>query len=381
MTPGTIKIIYLIGQLGLGGSERQLYLLLKHMDKTRFEPHVVVFNPSANYTLDDDLRRAGVSVHAIPPATRSIPARMVWLYRFFRGLRPHIVHSWSIHDNAYAGLVGWLAGVPMRLGSVRGSIASPDFQAFPSLIQWIILRGVQSLVVNSTSIVAELSAAGVPAGRIFLLPNCVEADSIGPQAELPVNFPTFGRIVGLVANLRREKNHLLFVRALAQLLPEFPDLFGVMVGQPVRASDPDVPEQIQAEIERLGVGERIRLVGFHPHPPALLPRFEIFCLPSDFEGTPNAVLEAMAAGLPVVATRVGGIPQVIEHGVSGLLVEPRDEDALAAALRGLLRDPAKARQMGQAARQRVADELSPAVIVPQLEAYYKSHFRKNRQPA
>jgi glycosyltransferase involved in cell wall biosynthesis len=374
----TIKIIYLIGQLGLGGSERQLYLLLKHMDITRFEPQVVVFNPSANYTLDDDLRRAGVSVHPIPPTVRGIPARMAWLYRFFRQLRPHVVHSWSIHDNAYAGLVGWLAGVPLRLGSVRGSIGSPDFRQFSRLIQWLILHSVQAQVVNSASIVADLRAAGVPATGIFLLPNCVETGAPGPQAELPANFPHSGRIIGMVANLRSEKNHLLFVRALARLLPEFPDLYGVMVGQPVRASDPDVPEQVQAAIERLGAGERIRLVGFHPYPPALLPRFEVFCLPSDFEGTPNAVLEAMAAGLPVVATNVGGIPQVIEHGINGLLVPPRDEDALAAALRDLLLDPAAARQMGQAARQRVERGLSPQVIVPQLEAYYDSQPGKSR---
>lgn len=377
MKPDTLKIIYLIGQLGLGGSERQLYLLLKHMDKTRFEPHVVVFNPSPNYTLDDDLRRAGVAVHPVSTDCRGILARLAWLYRLFRRLRPTIVHSWSIHDNPYAGLVGWLAGVPRRLGSVRDSIATADFLAFPAPIRWLILRGVQAQVANSESIVAELHAAGLPASRVFLLPNCVEANSVGPQAELPENFPTAGRLVGMVANLRRKKNHIVFVRALARLLSEFSDLYGVMVGQPVRVSDPEVPEQVQAEIERLGVAERIRLVGFHPHPPALLPHFQIFCLPSDFEGTPNAVLEAMAAGLPVVATQVGGIPRVIEHGVTGLLVPPRDEDILAAALRELLSNPGKARQMGRAARERVAREFSPAVIVPQLEQYYLNQIPRH----
>ena len=115
--PHPLRIIYLIGQSGLGGSERQLYLLLKHMDKTRFELHVVVFNPSPNYTLDDDLRKAGVMVHSIPDEVKGIPARTFWIYRLLRYLKPHVVHSWSIHDNIYAGLVGWLARD--RVGWVR----------------------------------------------------------------------------------------------------------------------------------------------------------------------------------------------------------------------------------------------------------------------
>ena len=123
--------------------------------------------------------------------------------------------------------------------------------------------------------------------------------------------PRSARVVGMVGNLRREKNYLMFVRGVSEILPEFPNVYGIMIGQPVLVSDPDVPHQIQGEIDVLGVGDRVRMLGFYSNVPALLPAFEIFCLTSDFEGTPNAVLEAMAAGLPVVATRVGGIPRLI----------------------------------------------------------------------
>jgi glycosyltransferase involved in cell wall biosynthesis len=112
------------------------------------------------------------------------------------------------------------------------------------------------------------------------------------------------------------------------------------------------------------------LAGFHPHPPALLPRCYALCLPSDSEGMPNAVLEAMAAGLPVAATRVGGVPQLVADGVTGWLVEPGDLDGLAAALRRLLDDPAAARRMGQAGRQRAQADFSTSAVVPRLEAFY-----------
>ncbi len=335
LTRRPLRIVYLIGQLGLGGSERQLYLLLKNMDGRRFERHVVVFNPSPNYTFDEDMRTSGVKVYMIPTDCSGIQRRMVWLYRLLRQLRPDVVHSWSIHDNAYAGVVGMLAGVPKRLGSVRGSLASDDFRQFSAIIRWLILHSVQGHLVNSEAIAHELHMVGVPAKRIRIIKNCVEICHPREKTNLD-DLPRGGHLVGMVANLRREKNYRMFVRGLAKVFSEFPDVYGVIVGQPVLESDPEVPDQIQAEIERLGVKGRILMNGFHANVPGLLPNFELFCLTSDFEGTPNAVLEAMAAGLPVIATRVGGIPAVVEDGVTGMLVEPGDVDGLANALRALL---------------------------------------------
>ncbi|MBU4202408.1 MAG: glycosyltransferase, partial [Acidobacteria bacterium] len=106
-------------QLGLGGSERQLYLLLKHLDKKIFEPHVVVINPSPHVVLNDRLEAEGVRVYAIPENCRGILRRARYLYRLFRNISPHIIHSWTVHDNPYAGLIGWLARVPARWGAVR----------------------------------------------------------------------------------------------------------------------------------------------------------------------------------------------------------------------------------------------------------------------
>jgi glycosyltransferase involved in cell wall biosynthesis len=370
-----IRIIYLIGQLGLGGSERQLYLLLKHMDKTRFEPHVVVFNPSANYTLNDDLRNAGVHVHAIPLDVKGIRARMQWLYQLFRKIRPYVIHSWSIHDNPYAGLIGWLARVPRRLGSVRGSLTSEDFLHFHPLIRWLILHSVQGHLVNSDAIAEQMREAGIPTRRIHVLPNCVETDASQPAAQL-ADIPPDARVVGMVGNLRREKNYPMFVRGMAQVVGEFDRVYGAMVGQPVMASDPDVPNQIRAEVAAQNAAGRVKLIGFRSDVPAVLSRLEIFCLTSDSEGTPNAVLEAMAAGLPVIATRVGGIPRIVDDGVSGFLVERGDVNGFAEALRMLLRDPQRAILMGAAGRTRVESDFGTNTIVRKFEEYYLAQSDK-----
>ena len=373
--PSPIRILYLIGQLGLGGSEKQLYLLLKHIDKTRFQPHVVVFNSSPNYTLDDDLRRVGVVVHLVPDTCTRIYQRMVWLYSLLLQVRPHILHSWSIHDNAYAGVVGLLAGVPRRLGSVRDSINIPEFYRLPSIIRWLILHSVQGQLVNSNSIAGELQIAQVTNTHIYMLPNCVEPGPV-PDGERLEGIPPEAQVIGMVANLRRKKNHLIFVRALARIIPKSPDVYGVIVGQPVRASDPYMFEEVEAEINRLDIQRRVHMLGFHPNPPALLTKFNIFCLPSAFEGTPNAILEAMAAGLPVVATHVGGIPDVVKQGVNGLLVEPGNERELASALWNLLQNPEIACKMGASGQHRAEQEFAPQVIVSRLEAYYTAQFHR-----
>ena len=370
-----VRLVALIGQLGLGGSEKQLFLVLKHIDPERFESHVVVFNSSAYYTLDQDLERLGVQVHSIPPDCQGIPRRMAWLYRLFRRLRPQIIHSWSLHDNPYAGLVGRLARAPVTLGSVRGSLASPDFTGLAPVFRRLALHSVHGLVVNSQAIQRQLVEHGVTVERIYFLPNCVEVgySSAAFETVEPVwaPLPAGGRLIGLVGNLRPEKNHALFIQAVACLLPNYPDLYGVMIGQPI-SSEEHLPDQIRGLIRSLDVEQRLILAGFHPDPPALLPRFYALCLSSDSEGMPNAVLEAMAAGLPVVATRVGGISHLVQDGVNGLLVEPGDVEGLSAALRRLLDDPALARAMGQAGRQRILAEFSEQVIIPPLERYYNS---------
>jgi glycosyltransferase involved in cell wall biosynthesis len=397
-----IKILYLIGQLGLGGSEKQLYILLKHIDKIRFEPHVVVFNRSANYTLDEDLRQAGVPVYAMPETRRNVLSRLIWLVRLAKQLRPDIIHSWTLHDNAYAALVGIIVGTRVRLGSLRGRLAAIGFVDAPVWIRWLILHGVQGHLVNSSQGVDDLRAVGVSMKRIQMLPNCVEIplsankpdvnskkywmpDRACPGLRSGARHDGMGNLkcrfndsdvrrIGMVGNLRREKNYPLFLRGLSLVLPEFPNLLGVMVGQPILPSDAEVPAQIQSEIDRLGLGDHITQAGFRADVPAFLANWEIFCLTSNSEGMPNAVLEAMAAGLPVVASRVGGIPQVVEHGVTGLLFPPGDENAFADALRQLLNDPERAQSMGAAGQQKVTSEFSPQVILPMFESYYLEQF-------
>ena len=381
-----IKVVFLIGQLGLGGSERQLFLLLKHIDRELFDCHVIVFNPSPNLTYEEPLNRLGIRVLSIPPNCRGILARMWFIYRKLRKLAPDVVHSWTFHDNSYAGVIGCLARVPVRLGSNRVSLKSVETQSLPFLYRFTSLYSVSAIVINSNDLLEELTEINYAKNKIVVVQNCVEMlnpDSLpDPSA---VNLTDFGienyhRIVGVVGNLRRQKNHLMFVEGMAQVMREFSDVRALIVGHPIQ-SEPELKNIIKLKIKSLGMEDRIILAGFRDDVPALMHRLSVFCLTSNYEGMPNVMLEAMAAGCPVVATNVQGVKEIVKDGVNGLLVEPGDVDGFASAVETLLNNQELSEKLGNAGRVTVERRFGCEQMALQLANLYREALiRKGSLP-
>ncbi len=380
--PTKIRVVFLIGELGLGGSERQLYLLLKHLNRTAFECHVIVFNPSNYVVLNDALESIGVTVHPIPLACSNTPRRIRFIYRMLRLIRPQVVHSWTVHDNPYAGVVGWLARIPVRLGSLRGSTTLQGFQSLSTGYRWLSLHSISGLLVNASSIREELLSRGYSSHRIAVLPNCVENSLDGQTMPdlAPLGIRDEHRVVASVGNLRRVKNHTMFVEAMARVLPCLPDARALVVGQPV-PGDPDEPNAIQRRIRESNLDGRLILAGFRADVQALMRRLAVFCLTSTNEGMPNVVLEAMAAGVPVVATRVGGVPELVEDGVAGFLVESGDVEAFASRVLHLLSNPDAAKEMGLRGRERVKRDFSCDCAAQALARLYRAELDRKQAPA
>ena len=378
-TDRPIRAVHLINHLGYGGSERQLALLLRHFDRGGFEHRVVVFNPSPERVYDDVLADLGVAVVAMPRKYRGVARRLLFLARRLRAWRADVVHSWTLHDNPYAAVAGRLAGVAVRWGSLRGSLASEGARSLGPWIRRLALAGPDRLVVNSRALLAELAAAGFPPERALLLLNGVELPEPAAPADLsPLGIGTDSPVVSILGNLRRIKNHGLFVRAMAVALPPRPEARALIVGQPL-ASEPSYPAEIETEIERHGLTGRIVLTGFRPDVPSLLARSAVICLTSHSEGMPNAVLEAMAAGRPVAACRVGGVPELIDDGAHGLLVDPGDEVALGAAVGRLLDDPELAKSLGRAGRERALAEFTCDAAARRLGDAYRAALGEGRR--
>jgi glycosyltransferase involved in cell wall biosynthesis len=300
----------------------------------------VVFNPSANYEFDAALEAMGVRVWKMPPSCASIPQRLRYIRRVLREAHADVVHSWTFHDNPYAGLAGWLAGVPVRFGSLRNSLQLEGTRTLPPILRWLALHATSKLFVNANSIADELKAQGFPEKRMVVLSNCVDREAF--SAAMPADLREVGIrsdqwVVGMVANLRPVKGHLLFVEAMTEVLKRHDDAVGIIVGQPI-ASEPAYPQMVRRAIEESGVSEGIVMLGFRQDVASLMKRMAVLCLPSESEGMPNVVLEALAAGTPVVATEVGGVAEIIRDGETGLLVPPGDVRRVADAISRLLSD-------------------------------------------
>jgi len=215
-----------------------------------------------------------------------------------------------------------------------------------------------SIVAVSEATAAGLRLQGYPRARIVVVHNGIEVE----PAE-PVRLADDPTILE-VARLADVKGQRSLLRALTDL-----DATAVLVGRDLE-QDGAYERELRAEAERLGVVDRVVFAGYRDDVPALLAGCDVFCLPSEMEGLPLVVLEAMAQGKPVVATAVGGTPELVVHGETGLLVQPGDVEALTAALAQLLADPEQARRMGEAGRERVQREFGAAAMARRILELY-----------
>ena len=340
-----------------GGTERQMTELIRRLDRRRFDVKVACFHREGAW-----LPRVeeAAPVTAFPIRGFARPATVTQAAAFARWCRRErirIVQACDLYANVFALPAAALAGVPLRVGSRRE--LNPDKTAAQIALQRHAYRCADAVVANSSAARAQLEREGVAPDRVHVIPNGVTVERFTP---VPGVRPV--RTIVTVANLRREKAHDVLLRAAALLAPSHPHLSFVIAG------DGPLAAELRDMARRLGLGDRVRFVGHVEDVPSLLGSANAFVLPSISEAFPNAAIEAMAAGLPVVASAVGGLLELVDHGRTGLLVPPSDPSALAAAIASLDADPERASRLGAAAREDVAHRYSFDRMVRSFEDLY-----------
>jgi len=334
------------------------------------------------------LGQAGVAVFQVPPLVREInPVLDAWaifaLWRMLCRVRPEIVHTHTSKAGAVGRLAARLAGIPVVIHTPHGHLFYGYYGRFLSSLVCFgerFLARLTDRIVTLTNRGAEEHVRYKIAGQQKFV-TIHGGNSLAPFRSMRVNatfkrrelgLPPEGPIVGTVGRLVPIKGHTWLLRAVPRVLAEFPQACVVLIGDgPLRGE----LKELTAE---LGISPHVVFLGTRHDIPECLAALDLFVLPSLNEGMGRALVEAMAVGCPVVATCVGGIPDVVTDGATGLLVPPRDDRALADAILTLLRDRRLLAAYGEAAQRRVDERFDIETMVRSIERLYDEVWQKKR---
>ncbi len=355
-----------IASFDAGGTEGQMLELATRLDPKRFRVRMACFAAVGPLSAR---ARAQLPVTEFPLVSLRYPGTAAELLRFAAWCRRHelsVVHTAGLYANVFGITGAALARVRLRVAS-RRCLANLAHRPAPRRLERLTYSLAHRVVTNSNAAGRILAREGVAPDAITMIPNGIDL------ADRPVCAAAGAPRVIVVANLRWEKGHDVLLDAVPHVLASRPDVVFTIVGDgPLRLD-------IEAEAHRRGLGRSFEVLGSRGDVSDLLRNAGVFVLPSKSDARPNALMEAMAAGLPVVATAVGDVAELVAAGRTGFLVPPGDPNALASAVLSIVANPARACALGAAARAEVS-QFSVARMVAAYERLYQGAESQGRKP-
>ena len=355
--------LLLVGDtLNLGGTEGQFTELACRLDRSRWDVEVACVRPEG--ALRPKLEASGFQPWQCGPSSFKSPQLLSSILALARRMRARavtVVHSFDFYTNILALPAARLAGVRTIIGSQRnlGNLRSPAQQAIHDLC----LRLATHVHVNSEAVRERvLQVRGISRERLTVIPNGVDLGRFSPLMESPRH--DTGLVVGALSNLRPEKGLVQLLHAVATVRERWPEVRLVIWGEGSQR------HELEGLVASLNLAASVKLPGSTEFPEVALRDLDVFVLPSLSEACSNGLMEAMATGLPVIATSVGGNPEHVDDEVTGLLVPPGDFPALAKAIARLVEDRAWAARLGQQARAYAQSMLGMDRMVARTEALY-----------
>jgi glycosyltransferase involved in cell wall biosynthesis len=367
-------VLQVIPAFTVGGAEWMAAYLAAHLPADQFRRGVVSLHGARGSPIEEYLSRCEVPVYYINKRRGFDPTTWLRLYRLLRTLQPAIVHTHQTVGR-YVYPACWAARQKIIVHTVHniatGEIHSRFWRRFQG---WAYRRGV--LPVSIAQEVTRTFTEEYRRAPVAEIPNAIPTERYAPDPARRAVWrsqhavPRDALVFTCVAGLRPQKNHRLLLQAFAQAAPQLPDALLLLVGPPDRL-DPAYAESLKALAQELGLGQHVRFLGSRADVPDILRASDVFVLSSDYEGNPLSVLEAMAAGLPVISTAVGGVPELVQHGATGLLVPAGDAHALAEAMAQLGCNAPLRAAMGNAAWQTALQRFDVRVMSRAYATLYK----------
>jgi glycosyltransferase involved in cell wall biosynthesis len=371
-----VKIAYIIGSLAAGGAERQLLELLKGIDRQRFAPSLILFDCATAHRasgLVEDIFDLNISAESNSKwiLKGSTFVRAVWdLAGYLKRTRPDIVQAILPASNILAAAAAVFSAVPVFIGCRRSLAGAYRTTRFLSALDRRAAHRCDVMVGNSTAILRELvELDGLSPRRVIRIPNGVDTGKFRPGSRIErqrYGWTEEHIVFGILANFLPYKRHIDFLRAAERIADLNRNARFLMIGQ-----DRGLLESLKAEIRNRHLEPLVTIIPGTNEPETLYRAMDVYLCTSETEGLSNVLLEAGASGLPIVATRVGGNPEIVLDGYNGLLVEPCLPETVAAAAVQLAGNGLMRRQMGVRSRERVSAEFSIRAMVSAHENLYE----------
>lgn len=354
--PDPIPLLFLVTNFDRGGAERVLTRCAAGLPRDKYASRAAALQ-GRSHAMAQELTLAGIPVHDLGMACREDVRILPRLVRLLRRERIQILFTFMFHPNVLGRLVGAACRVPVRISSERSM--ELEGRGRRILNRWTVPLATHVVAVSDRVAAYAAREFRIPQDRLSTIPNGVDA----------AHFRCAGRtaspdrpVIGSTARLHAENDHATLLHAFSRVREALPGARLLLVG---RGPEEAALRSLAADLSIAGCVEFVRE---RPDVAPFLSQMNVYVHASLAAGMPNSILEAMASGLPVVATAVGGTPEVVVDGETGLLVPPRDPIAMAWAVENLVADPDKAQAFGRAGRMRVETHFGEGVMLERLEA-------------
>lgn len=359
------RIAFCITELDAGGAERILTQLVLGLDRAEWQPEVWSLGPAGYYV--ESLTSAGIPVHCLDAVHAWDAPRILWKLRSdWKRFQPALLQTFLFHANVFGRIAGWMAGVPHVVSGIR--VADRRSRFYSRVDRWTNRLVDRNVCVSQGVADYCIHECGFAPDKITVIPNGVDAQRFVQAAAInwtELGLPDDAQVLLSIGRLEEQKGIDTLIDAFREIASRFPRAHLVQVGEgPDRVN-------LHARIVSSALAERVRLVGRRTDVPQLLAGATAFVLASRWEGMPNVVLEAMAAGLPVIATQVEGTAELLSEGETGWLVPTNDPHALAARIEAVLSDLDAARARGCAAQTSVKNHFTVDAMVARYATLYR----------
>lgn len=366
---GRIRVLQLVEGMNWGGAETKLLELIANMDRHRFE--TTVCSLGMGDRLRDRFDELGIPFVNFERRGKIDP-RLIWdVSKLIRKEKFDVVMTTLF----YADVVGALASAisPNKAVFSWETISAPEWLIKHRLLAYRFAMKFCSKVVSVSHATAKwlVDERGLAENQITVIPYGVNLDlykqGSSPELRKELGIAADTKVVGVVARLHHQKGHCYLIDAAKQIVAEQDNVVFVFAG------DGELRKRLEEQVADANLSDYFKFLGFRSDVKELLRTFDIFCLPSLYEGLPNVILEAMASGLPVVATAVDGTVELIDEGSTGFLVQPKHAQMLATRLAALLQDSELRQRFGQQGRRKVEEQYSLQMQVENFQNLYAKY--------